>query len=63
MIVQYQRVVSIKSSCSPVPNFGHCPSIILLEGVLQVSTSHFNAASVIYLTEVSKVILSKGLGL
>lgn len=50
-------------SCSPVPISGHCPIIILLEGVLQRSTSHLRAESVMNLTEVSKVILKKGLGL
>ena len=37
--------------------------MILLDGVLHLSVSHLSAESVMNLTEVSKVILRKGLGL
>jgi hypothetical protein len=47
----------------PVPISGGWPKIILLLGVLQLSVSHLNAESVMNLTDVSKVILKKGLAL
>lgn len=53
----------MSKSQRPVPIMGGCPKMILLLGVLHLSVSHLRAASVINLTEVSKVILKKGLAL
>jgi len=54
---------SMSKSHIPVPMRGGWPSIILLLGVLHLSVSHFNAASVINFTDVSNVILKNGLAL
>ena len=61
--INNHKFESISKSQMPVPIRGGCPSIILLLGVLHLSLSHLKAASVMNLTDVSKVILKKGLAL